>query len=219
MNTVPSAKADKDRRYGSPDAEHDDLGHVDYEPHRKRIDQLVDAIERRRVCEITYHSALRRTARRYAARPLRLVWHRSALFLLAALGDHRRIATLAIHRIHALAVTSKQFAQPRIDLDDHAAKAFGTLVGDKAMDVEVRFDAEIAWHVEERTFHPDERKDRLPDGTLRYRLRTRAQWQIIPWVASFGPLAELVTPTAWREVLRANVEATLRRYGPDRNAG
>lgn len=229
MGAVPdSAKAEKDRRADSlqlirqwPERDLGTLalGHVDYKPQRKLIEQLLDAIARRRICALTYDSALRGTTKRHVARPLRIVWHRSALYLLTCLGDHSSVVTLAVHRIHALTVTSKQFGKPRMDIDEHVVKAFGALVGEKELDVEVRFDAEIAWHVEERTFHPDERKHRLPDGTLRYRLRTNAQWEIIPWVASFGPLAELVTPTAWRELLRASVEATLRRYGNDRNIG
>jgi predicted DNA-binding transcriptional regulator YafY len=194
-------------------------GHIDYEPKRTAIDQLLDAIARRRACELTYHAALQGATKRHVVRPLRLVWHRSALYVIACLGESPGVVALAVHRIQALSVTNRQFALPRIDIDDHVAQAFGASVGDEKLDVEVRFDREIAWHVEERTFRPDERKDRLRDGTLRYRVRTSAQWEIIPWVASFGPLAELVTPTAWRELLRANVEATLRRYRGDRNLG
>ena len=195
-------------------------GHVDYEPQRELIDQLLDAIARRRVCKLTYHAAWRGTTKQHVARPLRLVWHRSALYLLACLGEHTRITTLAVHRIRDLDVTSEQFAKPRVDVDAQVAKAFGIFVSDEEQDVEIRFDAEIAWRVEERTYHPAERKQRLPDGSLRYQVRSSAQWEIIPWVASFGPLAELVAPTSWRELLRTNIDATLRRYPPtNRNAG
>ena len=43
---------------------------------------------------------------------------------------------------------------------------------------------------------------RLPDGRLRYRIRTSAQWEIIPWVLSFGANAELVSPEAWRSTMK-----------------
>jgi predicted DNA-binding transcriptional regulator YafY len=79
-------------------------------------------------------------------------------------------------------------------------------------EVEVMFDAEIAWKVEERTYHPNEVKERMPDGKLRYRVRSSAQWEIIPWVQSFGSLAELVAPVSWRALLRENVAAMLGRY-------
>lgn len=187
-------------------------GAIDYEPQRELIDQLVDAVARCRRCDLTYHSTWKGTTRRHRARPLKLIWHRSALYLLACLGEHQRITTLAVHRIRELEVTGETFPSPRLDVDGHVAKAFGIFVSDQEEDVEILFDAEIAWKLEERKFHPTEQKHRLPDGRLRYQVRSSAQWEIIPWVQSFGPLAELVGPKGWRTSLRANVEATLDRY-------
>jgi predicted DNA-binding transcriptional regulator YafY len=187
-------------------------GHVDYEPQRELIDGLADAIARRRRCELTYHAAWHGTTRTHQARPLRLVWHRGALYLLACLGEHERITTLAVHRIRALTVAGGAFRTPALDVDDFVRRAFGIFVGDGEEDVEILFAAEIAWRVEERTQHPDERKERLADGRLRYRVRSSAQWEIIPWVMSYGPLAELVAPAAWRTTLHASAEATAARY-------
>jgi predicted DNA-binding transcriptional regulator YafY len=187
-------------------------GHVNYEPQQELIDQLVDAIARRRTCELTYHAPWKGTTREHVARPLRLVWHRSALYLFACIGERTEITTLAVHRIRELTVTPTVFPSPRADVDAHVARAFGIFVSDQEEDVEILFDAEIAWRVEERTFHPDERKERLADGKLRYRVRTSAQWEIIPWVQSFGALAELSGPKAWRETLRTNLESMMKRY-------
>lgn len=187
-------------------------GFVDYGPQQDLLEDIIDAIARRRVCQLTYHAAWKGTIRRHKARPLRLVWHRSTLYLLACLGEHQRVTTLAVHRIRDAEVTRTTFAPPRVDVDGHIAKAFGIFVSDQEEDVEILFDAEIAWRVEERTFHPDERKERRPDGVLRYSIRTSAQWEIIPWVQSFGAAAELVAPTSWRSLVRANAEAMLARY-------
>jgi predicted DNA-binding transcriptional regulator YafY len=187
-------------------------GHVDYRAHDETIDQLADAIARRRWCAITYHAAWKGTTRTHRARPLRLVWHRSALYLLACLGDHQRITTLAVHRIRDLDVTPDTFPPPRVDAEAHAQKAFGIFVSDEEQDVEILFDRDIAWRIEERTHHPAEHKTRLPDGRLRYRVRSSAQWEIIPWVQTFGPHAELVAPSTWRATLRETTEAALARY-------
>lgn len=187
-------------------------GHVDYEPQRDEIDQLVDAIARRRTGRITYRAASTRATRTHAARPLRLVWHRSALYLFACLGEHERITTLAVHRISELVVTNETFVPPQVDVDEHATKAFGIFVSEEEEDVEILFVPEIAWKIEERTFHPSEQKERRPDGALVYRIRSSAQWEIIPWVQSFGPFAELVKPANWRASLRSNVDAMVERY-------
>ncbi len=188
-------------------------GYVDYSRQHDQIDELVDAISRRRVCTLSYSAASKGGAtRKHQARPLRLVWHSSALYLLACLGEHTRISTLAVHRITELAVGKDAFAAPHVDVDAHMAKAYGIFVSDHEEDVEVVFAAEIASRIEERTFHPDEQKERVADGSLRYRVRSSAQWEIIPWVQSFGPLAELIGPAGWRAALAANARATLGRY-------
>lgn len=191
-------------------------GHVDYEPQRELIDGLADAIARRRRCELTYHAAWNGTTRTHEARPLRLVWHRSALYLFACLGEHQRITTLAVHRIRELSVGAETFPAPPVDVEAYVRRAFGIFVSDAEEEVEIVFDEEIAWRVEERTHHPDERKERLPDGRLRYQVRSSAQWEIIPWVMSYGPLAELIAPESWRESLRTSAAATLARYETNR---
>lgn len=188
-------------------------GFVDYGPYGEHIDDLADAIARRRVCSLTYHAAWKGTTRTHQIRPMRLVWHRSSLYLFAFLGEPARITTFAVHRIQALEKTDAVFEPPRgLDVDEYISKAFGIFVSDLEEEVEILFDAEIAWRVLEQTFHPDEKKDRLPDGRLRYRVRSSAQWEIIPWVRSFGALAELVAPRVWRDVLLANLEAAAARY-------
>jgi predicted DNA-binding transcriptional regulator YafY len=187
-------------------------GHVDYAPHGEHIDQLVDAIARRRVCTIEYHAAWKGTTRTHRVRPLKIVAHASVLYLLACVGDHERITTLAVHRIRALEESEEAFTVPRLDIEGHITKAFGIFVSDQEEDVEIHFDAEIAWRIEERTYHPFEIKERLADGTLRYRLRSSAQWEIVPWVQSHGARAELVAPASWRDIVRKNAELTLARY-------
>lgn len=187
-------------------------GTVDYAAQQEVIDELVDAIARRRLCQLTYRAAGKEIERNHRARPLRLVWHKSALYLLACLGEHQRITTMAVHRIRGLTKTTDEFAATKLDIDDHIAKAFGIFVSDREEDVEVVFDAEIAWKLEERTYHPNERKHRRADGKLVYRIRSSAQWEVIPWVQTFGPFAELVAPAAWRAALQSNLEAMQTKY-------
>ncbi|HVV88665.1 MAG TPA: transcriptional regulator [Kofleriaceae bacterium] len=185
---------------------------IDYQPQRELIDGLTDAIVRRRRCTLTYQAAGQPAARTHDARPVRLVWHRGALYLLACLNEHERITTLAVHRIRELTVRNEAFAAPAVDVDDFVGRAFGIFVSDAEEDVEILFDDEVAWRIEERTFHPAEHKERRPDGRLRYRVRSSAQWEIVPWVMSFGPLAELVAPAAWRASVQESAAATAARY-------
>ncbi len=69
--------------------------------------------------------------------------------------------------------------------------------------------------LEERTYHPNERKERRADGKRVYRIRSSAQWEVIPWVQTFGPFAELVAPAAWRSALKSNLDAMQAKYGAE----
>ncbi len=185
---------------------------IDYSGQVELIDELVDAIARRRVCKLVYYAAWTRKETRFSVRPLRLLWHRSALYLMACLMQRAELRSLPIHRIRSLEVLDETFTPPRVDLEGHTRRAFGIFVSDQEEDVEILFEREIAWKVEERTYHPDEKKERLPDRRLRYSIRSSAQWEIIPWVQSFGPLAELVKPESWRAILVENARATMAKY-------
>lgn len=189
-------------------------GHVDYTGHADVIDDLTDAISRRLWIELSYTSKWKGTTKDHRIRPLRLLWHRSALYLLGSMEGYQDITTYAVHRIESLDVTADEFPPPKIDVDAHVQQAFGVFVSDHEEDVEIVFDESIAWRVEERTYHPDESKERDPDGHLIYRVRASAQWELIPWVMSFGPLAELKKPTSWRQVITDNLEAMREAYAP-----
>jgi predicted DNA-binding transcriptional regulator YafY len=185
---------------------------VNYEPQQDIIDDLVNAIAQRKRCEITYHAPSKGTTRTHKARPLKLTWHNSTLYLFACLGDREEVSTLAVQRIKGVSVSQEKFPAPKADVEAIAKKAFGIFVNDDEQDVEVLFDKEIAWKIAERTFHPDEVKETLPDGSVRYRVRSSAQWEVIPWVQTFGPFAELIAPASWRESLKSNVTAMQAKY-------
>jgi predicted DNA-binding transcriptional regulator YafY len=186
---------------------------VNYSDHGDHIDDLTDAIARRRICNITYTAPRKKTTRTYPIKPLRLVWHDSSLYLFACTRDRPEITTFAVHRIRALEKTSTAFEPPpEVDVEAYISRAFGIFVSDLEEEVEILFEEEIAWRIEEQTFHPDEQKHRREDGKLVYRVRSSAQWEIIPWVRSFGSLAVLVEPRVWRDVLRNDLEAAAARY-------
>lgn len=189
---------------------------IDYGPYGDHIDDIADAIARHLVCNFKYHAAWKGTTQTHQVQPMRLVWHRSSLYMLACLGEPPRPTSFAVHRIQDLEKSAAEFEPPRgIDIDEYISKLFGIFVSDLEEEVEILFDAEVAWRIEEHTYHPEEKKHRLPDGRLVYRVRSSAQWEIIPWVRSFGALAELVAPRVWRDVLVANLEAALARYRPN----
>tara|TARA_R110002096_G_scaffold44524_1_gene119670 strand:+ start:39444 stop:40451 length:1008 start_codon:yes stop_codon:yes gene_type:complete len=187
-------------------------GFIGYEEHGEVIDDLSSAIAKRQYCHIRYYSAWNKTTKNHRIRPLKLMWHKSALYLLGLIDGKTEITTFSVQRIQNIETEIETFPAPRVDVEEHTRKAFGVWVSDDEEDVEIIFSKEMAWRIEERTFHPDETKERLDDGRLRYSLRTSAQWEIIPWVLSFGANAELVGPAAWRGAVLNTLQDSATKY-------
>lgn len=187
-------------------------GAVDYSQHGDLVDSIADAIARRRWCQAEYRKPGAQDAKTYNMRPLKLVWHRRALYLLASLEGYNDITTFAVQRFTSFGDRGDEFAPPKLDVTGFIGKAFGIFVSDDEVDVEIVFDAEIAWMVEERTYHPAETKEKLSDGRVRYRVRSSAQWEVVPWVLSFAGRAELVAPSEWRAVVEECATTMHRRH-------
>lgn len=180
---------------------------VEYEKLVPVIDDLVDAIAKRKKCRVVYESRWKKTRRDHTVSPHRLLWHDGALYCYVTIDGVDDITTLAVHRLREVDILSDNAVAPCLDLDVHARSAFGIFVSKSLEEVVIVVDADAAWRFEERTFHPDEVKERLEDGRLRYSLMTGAKQEILPWVLSFAGKAELLKPASWRAELAAAVAA------------
>ncbi len=198
---------------------------VDYGDKGEILDTLTDAVARRKECEVTYLPLHATTPTTHVVHPLRLVWHQGALYAFCWYARFGWVGLLAAQRIQALAPTGLTFKRPRVDLDTPLERAFGIFNGREAdvRDVEIRFAPEVARAVGERTFHPAEKKHVAADGSLRYRVRTSARFEVVAFVQRFGGLAELIAPAEWRKDVCAGAEKMAAAHrgheaGPDRCA-
>lgn len=180
----------------------------DGEESRAILDDLLDAMARHRKVRLEYTSADAKRPKPVTLLPLRIFAHHNSLYLLAQRDGKVEVRTYAVHRISVLDVLPETFADPRVDLEAHVAHAFGVFI-EPPQDVQVHFSSEVARYVNERTFHPAERKEPLPDGGVRYRVRAGGQHEVVAWVLGFGGAAELVSPPEWRQELLRRARRTV----------
>ena len=187
-------------------------GLKNYRDHQETIDDLVDAILRRRVCDIDYRTPYGDAPRTHEIRPLKLFFNRGGLYLFCLLGSKRHLSTLAVERIVRFERTKTAFSPPRgVDLDSKLRGMFGVTDG-KAFTVEVRFSARAAPFIRERIWHPDQQIETLDGGAIRWTATVKGKEEILAWVMSRGEDAELVRPKAWRPELQQRLAAASVRY-------
>jgi proteasome accessory factor B len=177
-------------------------GMKDYEPHRETILRLVEAIVRRRRCEVEYQSPVSRSAKTYSYDPYRLLTVTGGLYCVGRVPPHENLTTLAVDRIRSLQVTEEEFTiDPSFDADRYRRESFG-VVWEKPMDVTIRFSADQSPYVRERIWHPTQKIRELPDGRIELSFVAGGMFEITRWVLGWGDAAEVMRPQRLRDEMR-----------------
>jgi proteasome accessory factor B len=175
---------------------------------------LVSAISGRRACQLTYRSARGKNAeRRFTAHPLRLFMHAGTMYVHAWHSGHKKVVVLSTRRIEKLRVLRQTFTPPKDYTPERLEEsAFWLFVGTPEVSYRVRFDAEAAPHILERSWHPTQVVKHLRDGGVELSFRCAESYEVTAWVASWREHAELLEPARVRDELKALGETLAARY-------
>ena len=110
----------------------------------------------------------------------------------------------AVERIRRLTVLERGFTP----VEDLTTEAFGHSLGvnrgGKPERIVIEFSRRVAPYVGERTWHPSQQLEPLPDGGARLTLKVCRDWALRTWVLGWGAHARVVAPAALAdEILRA----------------
>ena len=191
---------------------------------RQRVRVLTQAWAERRVVRLTYHTgtyAPDRLPREARVHPY-LIEPSSTTHALYLIGhDEARgaIRTFKIERILDLSLTADRFERPaRGTLEAEMALAWDIIADLPRTEVVLRFSPSVAARVLETRWHPSERREPQPDGSLTLRADVAGPIEIRLWILSWGADVEVLEPAD----LRADVASTLRNatklYGPSESA-
>jgi predicted DNA-binding transcriptional regulator YafY len=187
----------------------------DYTDRGELIDELMVAIEDRKLSVITYQS-LRATepVTLYDILPYALVHHRGGLYVIAWSNDHEEIRTFKVDRIASVKVEGLQFERPaEFDAARYLTHSFGIFTTDgPPQRVRVRFAPAVARILEEKAFHASQRLTPQRDGHVLADYDLAGFEEFTSWILSFGPLAEVLEPKDLRERVAKAAQETLQIY-------
>jgi predicted DNA-binding transcriptional regulator YafY len=180
--------------------------------------QLVTAIIERRLCRVTYRKPQRTPSNKtFDILPLRIFAYQGAAYLMCHIRKHAAYATLNLQRVKKLEVLP-QCAEVPSDFDPTHFEnaAFGVHTGDQATQYVLRFDADVAAYIHERTWHPSQSLTELEDGGVELTFTCGASWEVSAWVASWRHWVHVVEPEELRDELRALGSTLTKRYSARR---
>lgn len=149
----------------------------------------------------------------YELHPYTLATFRQGLYLFAYDTEARQVKTFAVERFVDIARRRRErFDRPTgWRPDAQIANAFGIISGTPE-EVEIAFGERVHGYVRERTWHPTQTFDRLPDGRLTLRMNVAPTVELDTWVLSFGDDAEVLGPPSLRERIRDRLRTAASAY-------
>ncbi len=175
---------------------------------------LLEAILERKVCEVHYQRLEANESRSFQVHPHSLIFHQGALYLLVWHPRYQSWLNLAFHRLDNMAVLSERFQrQEHFRLEDFLNGSFGIWAAEPVQ-VHLRFDAEVKAFVRERSWHPTQTHEELPDGSLRMSMRVGLSPELRAWVLRWGPHVLVEAPVEFRDELHRQLWHAASQYGP-----
>src|SRR5919198_907844 len=175
------------------------------ETFRRHVHLLTKAWAERRVVTVDYDPARygpkserrRATVRPYLIEPS-LQTH--ALYLIGWDETRDGLRTFKIERIRDVALTPRRFdASEAADLEPILRRAWDIIADQPEIDVVLRFAPSVAARVGETTWHPTQRIEAQPDGSLVWRVRVSGTIEIRLWILSWGDEVEVLEPQSLRK--------------------
>ena len=184
----------------------------DYTGKEKIIDELTEAILQQKTCNIEYHSFYDDKIKTFQIDPLRFFEQNGGLYVFVRATSYGDIRVLAIERIQNISILNEIFDQPRdFDPDALLDNAFGIFYDDP-ITVKVRFPADQARYIQERSWAKDQKITKSKNGSIVLTMNTSGWYDVKRWILSFGPEAELLEPQEMREELKAAAQEMASLY-------
>jgi len=191
------------------------VGATPVKPHaayRGLIDTVNQAVSARRRLDMVYRSMRDRTETRRRVAPYRLLFFDGAFYLIGYCDLRQDIRVFALDRIQRLDLTDEPFDLPAdLILDDFLKPSFGVFLG-PATRVRVRFAAEAAGYLSEKTWHASQKLMPQKDGSVIFEVEVAGAEEIKRWILTWGGRATVLAPEPLREEMRREADAMKRNY-------
>ncbi len=197
-------------------------GAIDYTAHQDTIRTLIEAMNNKRVCKVTYKSAAGQRAKTFHIKPLKIFSYRGTLYLHAQRAkdpwqkkwvEPEFNPLLAIHRFKKVEPADRtvSFEVPKsYDFEKAFNRTFG-IMKDESFRIEAEFTGWAAAYVSERVCSLDQEVEKHEDK-VRIRFTSSSQNEVLSWLLSFGEKARLLGPESLVDALKKRIRAIQKNY-------
>ena len=136
-----------------------------------------------------------------------------ALYLIGHDEERGAQRTFKVERIRSASLTPDTFPpDPTATSPARLARAWDVIADEPLEQVAVRFSTSVARRVAETRWHPSQRLEPQPDGSLVWRAQVAGLHEIRIWILGWGADAEVLAPARLREEIATELARAAERY-------
>jgi predicted DNA-binding transcriptional regulator YafY len=191
------------------------VGASDYTQRGQMIDQLMVAIEDRKVTLIVYQSMQATEAVEQEVYPLGMVHHRGSLYLIAWSSRREEVRNFKLDRMESVDIQNLQYQVPAdFNLQAWLSKSFGVWRSgsDDLQTIRIHFARSAARYVQESIWHESQQLFAQDDGSVIAEFQLPDIEEILKWILSFGRNATVLEPPALVERINEEVQQMIKTY-------
>jgi len=188
------------------------FGFKDYSRSRHVIEAMTRAVFHKYRVRLTYQSPHDSKPTEREVDPYRLWYVNNALYVVG--HDHLRndLRVFAVDRIRSVSLTNRRFEIPEgFDFEAFTRSAFNMIWGE-TQEVKIRFSASQAPYIRERTWHPSQKIETEPDGSIILTLKVADLGEVKYWLIGFGVEATVLSPIELAKEIGVEGETLAKVY-------
>jgi predicted DNA-binding transcriptional regulator YafY len=187
--------------------------HKQYGAHKKTIDLISQAIDKRRTAQMRYYSASRNNTTRREVDPYHLWFSAGSLYLIAYCHLRNEVRMFAVERIRALTLTDHPYQMPLgFNVEEYVQDALMIMRG-RRIEVELLFSKTVTPWLKDKSWHPSQEISLSKDGRMTLTLKVADTDELLGWVLSFGSQVRVVRPEGLRERVKNEAKKVLGANG------
>jgi predicted DNA-binding transcriptional regulator YafY len=194
-------------------------------PQQRTLDEatfrcVLSALNAQRRLRMTYRSRSKEQDSHRTVSPLRLTFYRSNWYLAAWCHRSNDLRVFSIDRIATVESTPVPCQVPAdADVDGRLSTAYGIFEGTANAVAKLHFDALPARWIADEQWHPDQRLEQRPDGSLVLYVPYRHATELVMDVLRYGGDVEVLAPPELRKAVAEAHAAGARKNGVGRAVG
>lgn len=177
------------------------------------FDAVAQATMKRRRLALRYFTRSRNEESERTVSPQQLLHYRENWYLLAWCHRANELRTFALDAIRGAQALNESAREvgPRV-LKKAIGQVFGIFTGDARHTAELRFNASVAPWVGTEIWHPDQKMQHQPDGSIRLSVPYGDPRELVMEILRYGAEVEVVAPTELRNEITDRLMSAVAQY-------